>query len=462
MPNGSPHIIFLTGAPDSNALDWTKSSLPPRSILLQPLRRYLDRYDQAALVVNEPGSCIRSRDPLPPRAAWRVLPPQDEQLKTGYQGVPWHGASPLNTISAGAGRIPSLNNPTTASFTSSEVSVARGSDAGHTLSKSKNTGSTWASTDDKVLSRFHEHSIAVHQEIASSQILLESTSLEADDDSVEESSRIPGTRHGPTRVNTDSFASSPGADAAPYHHIPRRRIEAGHITPVVDIPTVAYLNQITPQTMTVNLIVGIITVAPARIVRARRTGAELSVVELLVGDETRAGFRISVWLPHPDRHLERANSSLPTTDRPMTNDQRLEQDNLAAVRSGLRPRDIILAQNVALSSFQGLVYGQSLRRGLTKLHLLHRPRASFSTVGDHGRIRYTAAELNRDGDDDPSTVKVRAVHDWLLEFVGTSHTSTSLTATRLEPAVGSRHPDHIGSRVRPGFVERAVLPADTP
>ena len=456
MPNESPHhIIFLTGAPDPNALDWAESGLLPTTTLLHPLRRYLDGHD------DEPASCIKSGAPLLPRAAWRVLPLQDEPLKTGYsQGVPLHGASILNIFSANAGGTPSFNN------TTSEVSVARASDASNAPSESKNTNSTWASTDDEVLSRFHEHSLAVHQEIASSQILLERTSLEDDNDhSVEEESTgISGARDGSTIVDTDSFMSSSSADAAPYHYIPRQRIDPGHVTSIVDIPSISYLNQITPQTMTVNLIVGIITAAPARIVRARRTGAELSVVELLVGDETRAGFRISIWLPHPYRHPERANSSLPT-DGPMTNDQRLEQDNLAAVRSGLRPQDIVLAQNVALSSFQGRVYGQSLRRGITKLHLLHRPRASFSKFADHGRTLYTAAELDRDGDDDPSTVKVRAVHDWLLEFVGTSHTSTPSTAVRPEPAivaVGSRHPDSFESRVRMGIVKRAVLPADTP
>ena len=64
---------------------------------------------------------------------------------------------------------------------------------------------------------------------------------------------------------------------------------------------------------------------------------EMRLVELLVGDDTRAGFEITVWLAgDPQMAEEPAHRSLLSQRMPI-----------------LRPRDIVLLRNVALGAYQG-------------------------------------------------------------------------------------------------------------
>ncbi len=78
----------------------------------------------------------------------------------------------------------------------------------------------------------------------------------------------------------------------------------------------------------------------------------------------------------------------------------------------LRPRDVVMIQNVALSSYRGKVHGQSLRRDVTKMDLLfRRPVDDADPEGV-----YRASNLRNPID--PQIKKVKAVRDWLLDFVG--------------------------------------------
>jgi hypothetical protein len=144
--------------------------------------------------------------------------------------------------------------------------------------------------------------------------------------------------------------------------------------------------------MTANLIVGIVSVPPPRAIRTRR-GADVELIEVLVGDETKSGFGINFWL-----------SSFQSD---MTSD-------LRKVLSGLRPQDVVLMRNVALNSFRGKVYGQSLRKGVTKVHLLYRSRVDKSDVGGC----YSAADLAPGDIWPPQIQKTRTVREWVLRFVG--------------------------------------------
>ncbi|KAL9008995.1 MAG: hypothetical protein Q9180_009445 [Flavoplaca navasiana] len=147
--------------------------------------------------------------------------------------------------------------------------------------------------------------------------------------------------------------------------------------------------------MTVNLLLGIIAMPPPRTIITRKDARTISLLELTVGDETKAGFGINIWLPAPFSYL-----------KPGEVDLRAEMEKL-------RVRDVVLMRNVALTSFRGRVYGQSLRRGMTRVELLYR-------FGGEGAERGVAAgmerELNGEGGGAVAE-KVRRVREWVLGFV---------------------------------------------
>lgn len=149
------------------------------------------------------------------------------------------------------------------------------------------------------------------------------------------------------------------------HLLKMSRVE---ITQLEDIPNAAHLRDIEPQTMTVNLIVGIISSPKIRSVYTTVAKRHVNLLELVVGDETRSGFAINIWLPQ-DKGV----------------DAQLKQEACK-----LRQGQVVLFQNVALNSFKGRVYGQNLRRNLTRLALVH-----SHCVGE----------------------KISAVRNWMAEFV---------------------------------------------
>lgn len=118
-----------------------------------------------------------------------------------------------------------------------------------------------------------------------------------------------------------------------------------HLSDLDDVPPAKRIVALQPQTVTLNLLVGVISVAQPRTVTTC-WGQALSLVEVLVGDDTAAGFAVTFWLSSDSA----AESSL----------------------VGLRRQDVVLMENVALHVFRGKVYGQSLRKGLTRVHLLWR------------------------------------------------------------------------------------------
>ncbi|KAG7286177.1 hypothetical protein NEMBOFW57_008482 [Staphylotrichum longicolle] len=133
--------------------------------------------------------------------------------------------------------------------------------------------------------------------------------------------------------------------------------------------------------MTFNLIVGIISISQPRAVKTR-WGATKYLVEVLVGDETKAGFAITYWLPY--------NS--------------VDESPLA----GLRPQDVVLVQNVALNVFNNKVYGSSLRKNLTKVHLLSRMKLDPQDTGGY----YSTSDLSFPGSAHPQLEKTRRLpHD---------------------------------------------------
>lgn len=246
--------------------------------------------------------------------------------------------------------------------------------------------------EDSALCQFYNHSFAVHETFEIS---------------------APGTHS-----MTDSLESELWTDSAGSNSVASANQETqetglclrGPITDLQDIPSVTYLDSIVPQTMTVNLIVGIITVRPPRRIVTRQWHTELDLVEVVVGDETRSGFGVTFWLP-------------PSNPKVSSRQGAEEQagHELAQTLATLRPRDIVLLRMVGLSTFRERVYGQSLRRGITTVELLHRQRVDVTDAGG----RYSARRLHRDANngmtdaksDDLPLAKASKVHEWIRRFV---------------------------------------------
>lgn len=448
MSHRCGRLIFLTGAPDSKFLDWNETGLLSTATYMYHMKKYLaDGGTSAdAEIPKLPGDIYQLswlEQPTELQIAWRRLPLQPEHLPTGLsQETQWQ------TSSADA---PTCSEETTqripvdqeASFlTSSDLSVALPTNENHTTAGTVQSGDgSFGSTDDELLSQFYEHFLAVHQDLASSQIVSEQTDsngrMASDSNATSRVERASGT------INDTSlqFSESSSLVQSP---IPKPVI--GRVMDLADIPSASYLESIIPQTMTVNLIVGVIDIGTDRVVRIRRTGQEMCIVELLVGDETKAGFAINLWLPPPAQQKTPAGKKHPEEDG---------DHDLVSTLCTLRPHDVILARNVALSSFHGRVFGQSLRKGVTRLQLLHRRQPLASQVGLRKNYGvYHPSELASMTDDDPYPSKVRCVRDWLLEFVE-PRVSTSTTPSR-SSLTQTTH-----TRQLPKEAQK-VLPPDTP
>ena len=133
---------------------------------------------------------------------------------------------------------------------------------------------------------------------------------------------------------------------------------------------------------------------PRVVATGRRWGREKQseLVEILVGDETKSGFGITLWLS--------------------------ENSDMRKQLQHLRLRDIVLFRNVALGSYRDQVHGQNLRGGITKVDLLY---GRTMDAGDGGRRAfYAARDVNNDmgrNASDPQLMKIRKVKEWMDTFV---------------------------------------------
>lgn len=170
-----------------------------------------------------------------------------------------------------------------------------------------------------------------------------------------------------------------------------------HLSDLEDVPPASHVLSVVPQTITINLVVGIMSIAQPRTVTTRWRQT-LSLVEVLVGDDTASGFAVTFWL---------------------------DGCGLSPAVERLRRQDVVLMQNVALHVFRGKVYGQSLRKGLTKLDILWR--------GD-GTGYYSSKCLSKDpSSGHPQRRKVALVMNWVLKFVGPPPGACKGKKTWLDP-----------------------------
>ncbi|KAI1310626.1 hypothetical protein F5Y03DRAFT_345040 [Xylaria venustula] len=337
-------VMILAGAPEARTLDWTESNLLDH--LLAPIANFA--FTRASLESALGETSFLS---TPDIAVWRSIPLHQERLPTGFSQT--HALAHIYQGSPGF-------------FT--------------TLSKSFDTTSDLSddALSQRIINQFYDHSIAIHGDIPSSQ--LPSTSFATEDSYFEITEDL-----------TEEISVQVDDDTAKLHGLSEGAVT--HLSDLEDLPDAKYLLSISPQTMTVNLIVGIISIAEPRTVRTR-WGATNSLVELLVADETKSGFSVTFWM-----------SSEPSTTNTL-------------VRS-LRRQDVILIRNVALSVFMKKVHGHSLRKGHTKVDLLYRRRIDKSDTGG----MYSMRDVSSTRRAHPQLAKTRKVWEWLLHFVGDGGTT---------------------------------------
>lgn len=246
-------------------------------------------------------------------------------------------------------------------------------------------GSRATGLEDPRLSQFYDHSFTIH----------ETSDISA-----------PGALSGDSTLDsglwTESIDTSIATNDEGEVSAVRPHIQGG-ITNLQDIPNAEYLNSIVPQTMSVNLIVAIIAIRPPRRIVTRQWKRDLDLVEVVVGDETKTGFGVTFWLPPSDDKADTRGCG------------DVAGEQLRRSLMLLRPRDIVLLRTVGLSCFRDRVYGQSLRRGFTKVDLLNRQQVDATDTGGIYKLRDILNHAAKH--DDLPLVKVRKVHEWIRRFV---------------------------------------------
>lgn len=361
-----PQTLFLTGAPDPGSLEWDSASL--LADFTTPVARFAGLPPSGSNAIKFMSSSVEQR-----HASWRSLDLDRPHLPTGHSQVyAWTEEYQGNTDF----------------FATSDLSFASSNSGLDTLRFLDDQESASESIEG-VMSQFYEHSFAVYSNSQATVSQPKQTSFLSDSDL--------GASLNSNRTSFTSKTESLSTSSQLKTLETRPAIAIGvNIIDLRDIPNAKFIDSIQPQTMTVNLIVGIISVAPPRAIKTRR-GAEVELVEFLVGDETKSGFGVNFWLP---------SRSKDKNDGQSVND--IRNDLLT-----LRPQDIVLLVNVAISTFRGKVYGQSLRKEMTKVHLLYRNRVDKTDVGGY----YKARDFDIGQDIHSQLAKTMQVRDWVLHFV---------------------------------------------
>ena len=314
-------VKFLTGAPDSDSLNWS-----PPGLLLDDFVPAVDRFlHGGSAIAGSPPSQSLSASASPAFPKWRRIQMPDDASQNGTDG--WHNC-------------------------------AGGAQSGqaHGLQEQ------YIDDDDSTV--FLERSFAVY----------ETGHPNAGDGQDAGAEDATTSSFLSTTTTTDSFTGTSFASDATstWSHGPPLPSNL-FVTDLRKLPSAAALSALHPQTVTVNLIAGVISVAAARTVTLRASRRTMRIVEVLLGDETRAGFAVSFWLLPADERdaLQQRKHDSMTKQR-----ERAADAELAGVLHSLRPRDVVLLSNVALGAFREVVHGQSLSwrvaRTATGLRLLGR------------------------------------------------------------------------------------------
>ncbi|KAI0129456.1 hypothetical protein BJ170DRAFT_273420 [Xylariales sp. AK1849] len=353
----APKLLILTGAPDNSMLDWDTDEL--LNAWMEPVARFARLYGFPQL------NTTTTDDSVLGAALWRSIPLERTRLPTGF--------SQVHELDRDFRGTPEFYTTLTRPFGATPETRPGGEES------------------QRLLEEFYHHSLRVHVEIPSSQ--LPTSSLSTNESSFLTTSL---SNSGPSFPST-SFSDGRSADIRTSLSRADRTLELGtsHLSDLEDLPNAAYLHSISPQTMSVNLIVGVISIAEPRTIKTR-WGATKSLVELIVGDETKAGFSITFWLSSDAAGKGNAEDSPDHSLRT------------------LRRQDIVLLQNVGLSDFNKTVHGHSLRKNLTKINILYRRKLDDEDIGGF----YSTKDLTANKHAHPQLSKTRRVREWVLKFVG--------------------------------------------
>lgn len=347
-------MILLTGAPPSSTLEWSEKSLSA------PL---LAAFGDSQSERTE-GDCIIPS--LPTLPAWRQLLLVTKHLPSGLsQQSVYLNQNLVKSTPA---------EDQTSFFTTSDYSLL----PDDTIVEGSQTSLRSESGSDDALTQFYEHSFNIHDDVPASNV----TALLSFDD------QTPG-------IPADNAQDD---REPPQPNLTRPKPRSTQLTTLREIPNAAYLRSLEPQTMTVDLVVGILSISQLRSIKTRRYNRQVELVELTVADDSKSGFGVSIWLPHDQ----------------LTNAKSGQEDDLRSRVTSIRPRDIVLVKNLALTSFQKKVHGQSLRKANTTLDLLYR-----SVVDSHDEPgAYSLRELGGNDTNDNQLCRVKEVKEWVMSFVG--------------------------------------------
>lgn len=190
---------------------------------------------------------------------------------------------------------------------------------------------------------------------------------------------------------------------AAFPHLPANL----KIVKLKTVPTARQLTALQPQTVSISTIAAIIAIEPPRLITTRY-GNPMMISNIIIGDETRTGFGITVWLPPDETNDvdEKGRRRKPPTEAA----KRLKANVLS-----LRPQDVVVVTNLALTSFKDNVYGSSMGRDRTSLHILYRLR-KLERADD--RFRPNLEEIcNQKDPRFHHAVETRKVAAWARDFV---------------------------------------------
>ncbi|KAI6888335.1 hypothetical protein KC360_g1028 [Hortaea werneckii] len=431
--------IFLAGAPESAGLTWDDNNLLDE--FESPLQRFLGR--ESPLSSRADGDLSTLAFPK-----WRSIPFNFNKSSTLHTNLD-QGASQQGTQFLSFLNDPSANH-----------------DASH--------------EQDHLA--FLEHSLARLDELESSQItpMLDDETTTTFNSNLEDSlAHEEGTSDLPNSQGTQGRLATAALPQHPQNQQHQLFRIIGPISDLRSIPSAAHIDSIFPGTITLNLLCAVISVSPIRTVQLRRrrragdaTGNhhhqhlhpnnptdaaanpdERELIEILLGDETRAGFSATFWFrpdSDSDRHLanhhitgRRSGNGGGPTAWDADQDSRHRRQMLLSLRAG----DVVLIRNLALSVFKGGVYGQSLRGTGGKTGL---GRGNFTDVrvleeeeeSEEGLLSSVPASMRGQ-----VRGKLRRVREWRDGFVG--------------PGVRAQDGWAGDGDVRKGEREREWLPADT-
>ena len=372
-----PKTIIYTGAPVATSLSWSESHL---TTPLQPPFLPIKASTQYS---SSPLNHKKQHNITPQYPAWRSLPVFRTHLPTGLTQATNPDFQPYQ---------PGQKEEETSFLSTSDLSfVSDSAGAGTVVLAAAAEGGEEADTE--VLSQYYEHSFAVHEDVPSSQVLPADSFLSISSTSTSHmSSSFPSTIDNEEGDTTNYSINSTSAYQSPF----LKRFNATSITDLKEVPNASYLRSIEPQTMTVNLLIGIIAPPAPRTIITRKGQRTVSLLEIIVGDESRAGFGVNIWLPPPFSDL-----------KPGEVDLREEMGRM-------RFRDVVLMRNVALTSFRGKVYGQSWGRGMTRVELVF--RSDVAAAEERGMLG--VKDLNAKGRGGAVVEKVKRIREWILGFVG--------------------------------------------